>query len=84
MALTSHPAVPTTSEQKFRAEARSDAAELAARVGGTQAPRVSALMTALIQLLTKLGLLREDLEYHLVRAAMVILFAFFGYQKWWD
>ncbi|GLR90865.1 hypothetical protein GCM10007857_75810 [Bradyrhizobium iriomotense] len=29
-----------------------------------------------------LGLLRADLEYHLLRAAMVIIFAFFGYTKW--
>jgi len=29
-------------------------------------------------------LLRDDLDYHLVRAAMVIVFFFFGYQKWFD
>jgi len=29
-----------------------------------------------------LGLLRDDAEYHLLRAAMVIIFFFFGYQKW--
>jgi uncharacterized membrane protein YkgB len=29
-----------------------------------------------------LGLLGEDLEYHLLRASMVIIFAFFGYTKW--
>lgn len=28
------------------------------------------------------SLLRSDLDYHLVRAAMVIIFLFFGYQKW--
>jgi uncharacterized membrane protein YkgB len=28
-------------------------------------------------------LLRSDLDYHLLRGAMVIIFAFFGYQKWW-
>jgi uncharacterized membrane protein YkgB len=32
--------------------------------------------------LTRLGLLTEDAEYHLLRAAMVIIFFFFGYQKW--
>ena len=37
---------------------------------------------ALAQVLGKLGLLREDADYHLVRAAMVIIFFFFGYQKW--
>ncbi|CCE10680.1 conserved membrane hypothetical protein [Bradyrhizobium sp. STM 3843] len=29
------------------------------------------------------GLLTGDLDYHIVRASMVILFFFFGYQKWW-
>jgi uncharacterized membrane protein YkgB len=33
--------------------------------------------------LTKLGLLTEDADYHLLRAVMVIIFFFFGYQKWW-
>ncbi|MBR1028527.1 DUF417 family protein [Bradyrhizobium liaoningense] len=28
-------------------------------------------------------LLAGDLDYHIVRASMVILFFFFGYQKWW-
>jgi uncharacterized membrane protein YkgB len=40
-------------------------------------------MNALIKLLARSGLLREDFEYHLLRAAMVIVFLFFGYQKWW-
>ena len=29
------------------------------------------------------GLLSEDLDYRLVRASMVIMYFFFGYQKWW-
>ena len=36
----------------------------------------------LADVLTRLGLLREDAEYHLLRLAMVIIFFFFGYQKW--
>ena len=32
----------------------------------------------------RFGLLREDLDYHLMRASMVVLFLFFGYQKWFD
>src|SRR5580704_5574629 len=36
----------------------------------------------LTDVLTRVGLLREDAEYHLLRAAMVIIFFFFGYQKW--
>jgi len=39
-------------------------------------------MNLFIQLLTKLGLLTKDLDYHVVRATMVILYFFFGYQKW--
>jgi hypothetical protein len=37
---------------------------------------------ALIRTLNRSGLLAEDLDYHLIRAAMVIMFFFFGYQKW--
>lgn len=29
-------------------------------------------------------LIRKDLEYHLLRASMVIIFLFFGYQKWFE
>lgn len=32
----------------------------------------------------KSGLLASDLDYHLLRAAMVIVFLFFGYQKWFS
>jgi uncharacterized membrane protein YkgB len=35
-------------------------------------------------LLTKAGLLKKDLDYHIIRASMVIIFLFFGYQKWFD
>jgi uncharacterized membrane protein YkgB len=28
--------------------------------------------------------LRRDVEYHLLRASMVIVFLFFGYQKWFE
>jgi uncharacterized membrane protein YkgB len=38
---------------------------------------------AFVRLLYKSGLLAEDLDYHLVRASMVIMFLFFSYQKWW-
>src|SRR5882724_6089589 len=40
------------------------------------------LINALTSVLAKLGLLREDADYHLLRASMVIMFLFFGYQKW--
>jgi uncharacterized membrane protein YkgB len=41
-------------------------------------------MNYLIKILTKSGLLMEDLDYHLIRAAMVIIFLFFGNQKWFE
>jgi uncharacterized membrane protein YkgB len=41
-------------------------------------------MDILIATLTRLGLLREDLDYHLLRAAMVLIFLLFGYQKWFE
>ena len=40
------------------------------------------LMNSVIKAFIKLGILTEDLDYHLIRAAMVIIFFFFGYQKW--
>ena len=36
----------------------------------------------LVHALDRSGLLAEDLDYHVVRASMVIMFFFFGYQKW--
>ena len=41
-------------------------------------------MSFLTNILIKLGILREDLDYHFVRASMVIVFLLFGYQKWFD
>ena len=41
-------------------------------------------MNFIVKTLSRFGVLREDLDYHLVRAAMVIIFAFFGYQKWFQ
>ena len=41
-------------------------------------------MSAVINRLTRYGLLQEDLDYHLLRASMVVIFAFFGYQKWFE
>jgi uncharacterized membrane protein YkgB len=41
-------------------------------------------MSFVIKILVKLGILKEDLDYHFVRASMVIIFLFFGYSKWFD
>src|SRR5215470_7144796 len=37
-----------------------------------------------INLLGRIGILKKDLDYHLIRASMVIIFLFFGYQKWFQ
>src|SRR6476661_2408899 len=41
-------------------------------------------MNSLIKALITLGLLKEDLDYHLLRGSMIVLFLFFGYQKWFQ
>jgi uncharacterized membrane protein YkgB len=41
-------------------------------------------MAFLVATLTRFGLLRKDLDYHLLRAAMVVIFAWFGYDKWFS
>src|SRR6516162_7327289 len=44
---------------------------------------INATVSPLVRILRRLGPLAEYLDYHLVRASMVIIFLFFGYQKWW-
>ena len=41
-------------------------------------------MNRLINLLVKIGILKHDLDYNLIRTSMVIIFLFFGYQKWFQ
>lgn len=41
-------------------------------------------MNSLVTFLAKSRLLKNDLDYHLLRASMVVVFPFFGYQKWFD
>ena len=50
--------------------------------GKATAPAFAQIMNLLIKILTKLGLRKKDLDYHVVRASMVIIYFFFGYQKW--
>src|SRR3984957_17102271 len=40
-------------------------------------------MKYLIKVCDRFGLLQSELDYHFLRASMVIIFLFFGYQKWW-
>ncbi len=44
---------------------------------------VNTTLNPLARSLRRSGLLTGDLDTHIVRAAMVIMFLFFGYQKWW-
>jgi uncharacterized membrane protein YkgB len=53
-----------------------------ARTGNRPALIFNELMNLLIKVLASLGLLKRDLDYHLVRASMVVIYFFFGYQKW--
>jgi uncharacterized membrane protein YkgB len=46
------------------------------------APAFDTIMNLLIRILAKLGLLKKDLDYHVARASMIIIYFFFGYQKW--
>ena len=39
-------------------------------------------MNLIINILIKLGIRKHDLDYNFIRASMVIIFLFFGYQKW--
>ena len=41
-------------------------------------------MKILVTFLSKSGVLREDVDYHLIRASMVLIFLLFGYQKWFE
>jgi uncharacterized membrane protein YkgB len=45
---------------------------------------IDAALSPLVSVLRRSGLLVDDLDYHVVRASMVIIFLFFGYQKWWE
>lgn len=39
-------------------------------------------MNYLIKACRRYGILDSDIDYHVLRASMVLMFFFFGYQKW--
>ena len=41
-------------------------------------------MNYLIKLCDRLGILSSEIDYHVLRASMVLIFLFFGYQKWFE
>jgi uncharacterized membrane protein YkgB len=55
---------------------------LAAHIHPRREQEVS--MNLILTLLARSGLLHKDLDYHIVRASMVLIFLFFGYQKWFE
>jgi uncharacterized membrane protein YkgB len=54
------------------------------RSSGAQLPASRSLIDPLARVLVRLGILTEDLDYHLLRASIIIIFLFFGYQKWFQ
>ena len=46
---------------------------------GTRLSAPPSLMDLLARVFVRLGILTGDLDYHLLRASMVIIFLFFGY-----
>lgn len=42
------------------------------------------LMSFIVDRLGNSWLTRKDLDYHILRASMVVIFLFFGYQKWFE
>jgi uncharacterized membrane protein YkgB len=45
---------------------------------------MNGLIDWIAKILIRLGLLKEDLDYRLIRASMAIIFLLFGYQKWFE
>src|SRR5258707_14549517 len=41
-------------------------------------------MNYLIKVCERYGILDSEIDYHVLRASMVLIFLFFGYQKWFD
>jgi len=41
-------------------------------------------MNYLIKMCRRYGILDSDIDYHVLRASMVLIFLFFGYQKWFE
>jgi uncharacterized membrane protein YkgB len=52
--------------------------------GAIWLPSTGSIMNSLIRTLIKIGIVKEGIDYNLIRFAMVIIFLFFGYQKWFE
>jgi uncharacterized membrane protein YkgB len=55
------------------------------QTGGAQSQHAEEVeMKYLIMILKKSGILEGEIDDHIVRLSMVVMFFFFGYQKWFD
>jgi len=41
-------------------------------------------MNLIVNTLIRLGIRKDDLDFHFIRGSMVVIFLFFGYQKWFE
>jgi uncharacterized membrane protein YkgB len=41
-------------------------------------------MNLIVNTLIRLGIRKNDLDFHFIRGSMVVIFLFFGYQKWFE
>src|SRR5262249_24335033 len=75
---------PTVLTESRMPDANATASHPSPRQTTEDSTLLNILVDLIAKLLTRLGLLREDVDYHLVRASMVLIFLMFGYQKWFE
>src|SRR5262245_39995359 len=77
-------AAPSSARNGCAAVARATAAAKVPRRGvTTMNALIDTAINPFVRILGRSSLLAGDLDYHIVRASMVIIFFFFVYQKWW-
>jgi uncharacterized membrane protein YkgB len=55
-----------------------------AMAAGQSSKNMEEIMNYIAGIVARSGLLKRDLDYHLLRTGMVIIFAWFGYDKWFE
>jgi len=55
-----------------------------ANVAASTGRLLPVLVDLIAKVLARFGLLTKDLDYHLMRGSMVLIFLLFGYQKWFE
>src|ERR1700747_1475329 len=53
-------------------------------LGGNQPSSRSGAMNYLGKLCNQFQILQSEIDYHILRASMILIFLFFGYQKWFE